>query len=423
MTPSIKVENLSKLYRLGAASNRPSDSLKEAITQMITSPFKGRGNNAEPEKGAPGTEAEWLWALKEVSFEAHPGEVVGIIGRNGAGKSTLLKILSRITPPTSGSVSVYGSMASLLEVGTGFHPELSGRENIFLNGAILGMSRATIRAKFDEIIAFAEIERFLDTPVKHYSSGMYVRLAFAVAAHLEPEVLLVDEVLAVGDVPFQKKCLSKMGDVAGRGRTVLFVSHNLFAVRQLCTRCILIDGGKIVADGPTPQTLRTFNDRLRNYKIDANAYLKQRLEGHSGIVRFTSFRIEDATGNEKYDFHPGDTIRIAIDYEAFEDAPDLLLYFALVSDTSGETVTSVRYELATSPLKKGQKGSAKIELPNVALTARDYLPYIWLGSRGGNPYDRLNYSLTNCPPLSITRATLGPTQDEGYFSIASRLVG
>ena len=199
-----------------------------------------------------------LWALRDVSFEVKRGEVVGIIGRNGAGKSTLLKILSRITEPTAGSAKIHGRVGSLLEVGTGFHPELTGRENIYLNGAILGMRRAEIERKFDEIVAFAEIERFLDTPVKRYSSGMYVRLAFAVAAHLEPEILLVDEVLAVGDAQFQKKCLGKMGDVAKEGRTVLFVSHNMVAVQTLCQRAFWLDSGQLKAQGEVGTIVTTY---------------------------------------------------------------------------------------------------------------------------------------------------------------------
>src|SRR5207245_2821375 len=200
--------------------------------------------------------SEIFWALRDVSFEVKRGEVVGIIGANGAGKSTLLKILNRITEPTTGGADVYGRVGALLEVGTGFHPELTGRENIFLNGAILGMSRAEIRQKFDEIIAFAEIEKFLDTPVKRYSSGMYVRLAFAVAAHLEPEILLVDEVLAVGDAAFQSKCIGKMEGVAREGRTVVFVSHDMAAVESLCTRCFLLDGGRLELSG-TPHEVTT----------------------------------------------------------------------------------------------------------------------------------------------------------------------
>ncbi len=240
----IKVENLGKKYILSHSRQRKYTALRDVIADK----FRNAGKKlVHPfsSSTAPDTSHEEFWALKDVSFEINQGDRVGIIGRNGAGKSTLLKILSRITEPTGGKVSIKGRVASLLEVGTGFHPELTGRENIFLNGAILGMTRTEIRRKFDEIVAFAEVERFLDTPVKRYSSGMYVRLAFAVAAHLEPEILVVDEVLAVGDTQFQKKCLGKMGEVAQGGRTVLFVSHNMGAVEQLCSSAILLKNGTI----------------------------------------------------------------------------------------------------------------------------------------------------------------------------------
>jgi lipopolysaccharide transport system ATP-binding protein len=248
MKPIIRVKNVSKLYRIGNGK-AAYDTLRESIVEAVRAPLErlrrrnGRRND------------ETLWALKDVSFEVAPGEVVGVIGRNGAGKSTLLKVLSRITDPTTGRAELYGRVASLLEVGTGFHPELTGRENIYLNGAILGMRKAEIDRRFDEIVAFAELERFLDTPVKRYSSGMYMRLAFAVASHLEPEILLVDEVLAVGDAAFQKKCLGKMGEVAREGRTVLFVSHNMTAVRSLCQRVFWFDKGEIVASGETGQVV------------------------------------------------------------------------------------------------------------------------------------------------------------------------
>jgi lipopolysaccharide transport system ATP-binding protein len=246
MNSIVRVENLCKQYRLGARG--PAyETLRESIVGAMRAPFKRLS-------GANGNR-ETIWALKDVSFEVAPGEVVGIIGSNGAGKSTLLKTLSRITEPTKGKVELYGRLASLLEVGTGFHPELTGRENIYLNGAILGMRKAEIDRKFDEIIAFAELEKFLDTPVKHYSSGMYMRLAFAVASHLEPEILLVDEVLAVGDAAFQKKCLGKMGEVAKHGRTVLFVSHNLTAVKSLCRRTLRLDKGVIVDSGDTERVV------------------------------------------------------------------------------------------------------------------------------------------------------------------------
>ncbi len=239
---AIEIQGLSKQYELGAAEYRYG-SLREALVEGVKRPFRRlRGEVATPKPR--------LWALKDIDLTVERGQAVGIIGRNGAGKSTLLKILSRITEPTQGRVVIRGRVASLLEVGTGFHAELSGRENIYLNGAILGMTRHEIRRKFDEIVQFAEVEAFVDTPVKRYSSGMYLRLAFAVAAHLEPEVLVVDEVLAVGDAAFQKKCLGKMGEVTGEGRTVLFVSHNLAAVRALCRSCVFLDRGQVVAHGP-----------------------------------------------------------------------------------------------------------------------------------------------------------------------------
>lgn len=253
---AIQVKGLSKQYRIGQRQHYPT--LREALTEVFYSPFRrfsalrqrfSGGKIQRPEID------EWIWALKDVSFDVKQGEVIGIIGRNGAGKSTLLKILSSITKPTKGYADIHGRVGSLLEVGTGFHPELTGRENIYLNGAILGMKKAEIDHKFDEIVAFAEIEKFIDTPVKRYSSGMYMRLAFAVAAHLEPDIIIVDEVLAVGDAAFQKKCLGKMGEVAKEGRTVLFVSHNMMAVQSLCSRVIWLHEGQKKEEGPSGQVV------------------------------------------------------------------------------------------------------------------------------------------------------------------------
>ncbi len=249
----ISVRNLSKLYRLGETLKH--DTLRDRLADGFKNLFQKKATLTDGKKTKDSSD---FWALKDVSFDIKPGEVVGIIGRNGAGKSTLLKVLSQITEPTAGEVRIRGRVASLLEVGTGFHPELTGRENIFLNGAILGMSQAEIRKKFDEIVAFAEVEKFLDTPVKRYSSGMYVRLAFAVAAHLQPEILLVDEVLAVGDASFQRKCLGKMESVSKEGRTVFYVSHNMPSVTRLCSRAILLNKGQIVEDGPAEKIVHSY---------------------------------------------------------------------------------------------------------------------------------------------------------------------
>jgi len=253
MTTVIQVEHLGKRYRLGLAPQK-YQTLSEKVSNAFSAPLRAL-RRAQPPK-ADG--ADTLWALQDVSFSVEEGQVLGIIGRNGAGKSTLLKILSRITEPTTGSVTLRGRVGSLLEVGTGFHPELTGRENIYLNGAILGMKRAEIERKFDEIVAFSEVERFIDTPVKRYSSGMYLRLAFAVAAHLKPEILVVDEVLAVGDAEFQKKCIGKMGDVAQQGRTVLFVSHNMSAVLRLTQEAILLEQGRLKLRGPSAEIVDAY---------------------------------------------------------------------------------------------------------------------------------------------------------------------
>src|SRR5262245_5345073 len=285
MRPIIRVENLSKQYRIGARQT-PYLTLRESIINAARSPLNWFRRNGHPEDNT-------IWALKDVNFEVKPGEVVGVIGRNGAGKSTLLKILSRITEPTTGQADLYGRVGSLLEVGTGFHVELSGRENIYLNGAILGMKRSEIDRKFDEIVSFAEVEKFIDTPVKHYSSGMYMRLAFAVAAHLDPEILIVDEVLAVGDAAFQKKCLGKMGDVVQQGRTVLFVSHDMTAISQLASRCLLLDGGRVAFLGATDQAIREYTRRQMAGETDLA--LRKDRQG-DGVIKMQSARFINSRG-------------------------------------------------------------------------------------------------------------------------------
>lgn len=278
--PAIRVEGLGKRYRLAHGQDRASyRTLRDSLMNFVTALSRKQGT------------VEEFWALDDVSFAVQPGEVVGIIGRNGAGKSTLLKILSRITKPTRGRVEINGRVGSLLEVGTGFHPELTGRENVFLNGSILGMSRAEIATKFDEIVAFAEVEKFLDTPVKRYSSGMYVRLAFAVAAHLEPEILIVDEVLAVGDATFQKKCLGKMSDLATCGRTILFVSHQMSAVQSLCSHAVLMERGRIRSSGAKGRVIAEYIDSgSATSAVGEWIGLEADPDGGSARARFTGVR-------------------------------------------------------------------------------------------------------------------------------------
>lgn len=286
---AIRVENLGKQYSIGKRERY--QTLRDTLTDTVTAPFRwlrnGRSANGD---GAP----DHIWALKDVSFEIPRGEVVGIIGRNGAGKSTLLKVLSRITDPTEGRAEIHGRVGSLLEVGTGFHPELTGRENIYLNGAILGMRKAEIARKFDEIVAFAEIEKFLDTPVKHYSSGMYMRLAFAVAAHLDPEILVVDEVLSVGDIAFQKKCMGKMGDVAKGGRTIVFVSHQMNQIRRLCGRCLWLDGGRVRTFGACAQTAGAYEAASTSGSLRA----ERPANGNSGGAQFLRWDVVEPRGSD-----------------------------------------------------------------------------------------------------------------------------
>jgi lipopolysaccharide transport system ATP-binding protein len=300
MRPIIVAENLGKQYRIGA-HQAPYATLRESLVKAVKAPFKRSWRNGR-------SADQMIWALKDIRFEVTPGEVVGIIGRNGAGKSTLLKILSRITEPTTGWAELYGRVGSLLEVGTGFHPELTGRENIYLNGALLGMKRAEIDRKFDEIVAFAEIEKFIDTSVKYYSSGMYVRLAFAVAAHLEPEILLVDEVLAVGDVAFQKKCLGKMGEVAQAGRTILFVSHSESAVRRLCSTAILLHDGKVEISGDVASVFAKYKSLL--FGAQSGTLNRAQRIRRSDVAEIVDGYVSDGRGQRTQSFMFGDTLMV-----------------------------------------------------------------------------------------------------------------
>lgn len=304
---AICVENLGKQYRIG--QREPYYALRDVLARSLSIPLRlfHYSNHKKPSL----ISNSYIWALKGISFEIKQGEVIGIIGRNGAGKSTLLKILSRITEPTEGRIEIHGRVGSLLEVGTGFHPELTGRENIYLNGAILGMKKVEINRKFDEIVAFAEIEKFLDTPVKYYSSGMYVRLAFAVAAHLEPEILLVDEVLAVGDAVFQKKCLGKMGDVAKEGRTVLFVSHNMGAITRLCSKAFWLDKGKIVLDGLSNEVINRYQSQ---YLITCAEWRRPNWKKLESDFAFLSVTLGDSGGRLTSLFGGDEPVSVEIRY-------------------------------------------------------------------------------------------------------------
>ena len=384
---AIRVERLGKMYRIGEPREKYK-TMRESIMKALTGPIR-RFHSA---KLSP-RNSQTIWALRDVSFEVKRGEVVGIIGRNGAGKTTLLKILSRITEPTEGRAIIPGRVGSLLEVGTGFHPELTGRENIYLNGAILGMKKTEIDHKFDEIVAFAEVEKFIDTPIKHYSSGMYVRLAFAVAAHLEPEILLIDEVLAVGDAPFQKKCLGKIGDVAKGGRTVLFVSHNIGAIVSLCNRCILIDRGSVIQDGSASQVTALYLSSLYPTVEETSDLNKVNRYG-TGKARFTSVKLRPlgANGTSRPFLQPGQDLRIdlTIIAQAVVVGANIAL---IIYDSSGYRLIDANTALQGSflDLMAGQEAHIEFQLHNVLLKPGIYLLGLWLGRANVEDIDGITY--------------------------------
>jgi lipopolysaccharide transport system ATP-binding protein len=372
----ITVEHLSKCYLVGHQSIQREryTALRDVIGRELRNFARKTMDFVRGKQIVQGDEVEEFWALQDVSFEVKRGEVLGIIGRNGAGKSTLLKILSRITEPTRGRVILRGRVASLLEVGTGFHPELTGRENIYLNGAILGMTRAEIKSKFDEIVAFSEVEKFLDTPVKRYSSGMYVRLAFAVAAHLEPEILVVDEVLAVGDVEFQKKCLGKMQDVASnQGRTVVFVSHNMAAVESLCGSALLLVGGRCAAQGETRDIVQEY---LRDMNRASAAPLDERIDRTgSGDVRFISLSLEGPHGSHVSAFQCGSEaiLHFVVENRTNHDLREFHISLG-IDNEMGQRVALLDSMLvgAEIPIVCPGTGSVRVVIPRMALTPGRY---------------------------------------------------
>ncbi|GHF35922.1 lipopolysaccharide transport system ATP-binding protein [Deinococcus metalli] len=375
MTVALEVRGLSKRYVLGGAREARPDTLRDAL--------RSAARHARPQP------SEEFWALRDVAFDVQQGDRLGILGRNGAGKSTLLKVLSRIVEPSAGRVRMRGRLASLLEVGTGFHPELTGRENIYLNGALLGMRRHEIRARFDEIVAFSEVERFLDTPVKRYSSGMYVRLAFSVAAHLEPEILVVDEVLAVGDQDFQKKCLGKMQEVGREGRTVIFVSHNLAAVTQLCTTGLLLEGGRVADAGPVTQVVATYLSR--SARAPASATLRDHPgRSGSGGARFTSARLLDASGQDTSALSVGDdlTVELSVDVTRADFGNPVQLS-VLVRDSDGTPLANLTDVDAGFALPGGvAHHTVRVALRDLRFYPGTYSLGLWAGSDyGDQTYD------------------------------------
>jgi lipopolysaccharide transport system ATP-binding protein len=395
--PAISVEKIGKLYKLGRAA-RPS-SFREAVGDAVGSTFRRLRGYGEDR-----ARHEDFWALKDVSFEIRRGEAVGILGRNGAGKSTLLKILSRITEPTEGTARLRGRVGSLLEVGTGFHAELTGRENIYLNGSILGMKRADITRKFDEIVAFSEVERFLDTPVKRYSSGMYIRLAFAVAAHLEPEILVVDEVLAVGDLEFQRKCLGKMNEVVGHGRTVFFVSHNMQSIAALTGRCLVLEAGRLILDAPTDQAVSAYIEMATEGSDLGKPYVNPGGDPASNFIAEAQVVTTEPFGQQSWGGP------IAFDFVIHVGAPTAKLCFMFwINDSQGAHGTHCWNFDADQPYHT-KPGDYRIrcEIPKLRLYKGSYSLTAWISdTRGLVPFD-------NRPNICPFEVHMGSLRREGF---------
>lgn len=420
----ISIENVTKAYQLGVIG---TGTFRGDVRRWWAK-LRGQPDTHLKigEKDYGNRDGETVWALNGINFQVQRGEAVGIIGRNGAGKSTLLKILSRVTAPTSGEIKVKGRIASLLEVGTGFHPELTGRQNIFMNGAILGMTRREIQRKFDEIVDFSGVETYIDTPVKRYSSGMYVRLAFAVGAHLDPDILVVDEVLAVGDAEFQKKCLGKMDDVAHQGRTVLFVSHNLDAVASLCPRAILMDKGSLNYADKTSLVVSeykksVFGARITPVMKDGVSILKGRGDGE---VCFSDIQILDHNKNKTDLIQQGEPFFFDLSFHVFTPVTELKLYIAILDSKSGGLLTAFKHVISGNPLAGGVKGNVLVEIPENVFLPKEYRLYFWLGDSSSkmmtDPFHIIDGE--NAPNLIIVRDHNPDMiyQDSGIFELPSQ---
>ncbi len=390
----IKVENLSKRYRIGL-KNEKHDTIIGGIVSWFKSPISNFKRVQRLSNFNNDNAQDIIWAIKDISFDVNRGEILGVIGKNGAGKSTLLKILSRIVDPTNGQAVVNGRVASLLEIGTGFHGELSGRENIFLNGAILGMTKTEIKNKFNDIVEFSEIGKFIDTPVKRYSSGMYVRLAFAVAAHLDPEVLIVDEVLAVGDAAFQKKCLGKMSETANSGKTVLFVSHNMHTIQSLCSRTLLLDQGKIIMNGDTRKVVSHYLKPIQEHTIEGESNLKNWPGSRKspGKIRAVNLRTLDKNGNRCSTFNIYDPITFELEVENISKNGFVVSF--LVNDTEGTLIYQVRSQ--DSPIDTERVPTSvtvQMTIPELKVIEKQYLVDVWVGDHFDKMEDFLESAIS-----------------------------
>jgi lipopolysaccharide transport system ATP-binding protein len=406
---AIRAEGLGKRYRIGTAG-RQITKLREGITHVVTAPVRNFVRLRRLSAFGQGDENDVVWALRDASFTLRHGEVLGIIGHNGAGKSTLLKILSRITRPTVGRAELEGRVGSLLEVGTGFHPELTGRDNIFLNGSILGMDRRYMKRRFDEIVDFSGVGKFIDTPVKRYSSGMFVRLAFAVAAHLEPEILIVDEVLAVGDAEFQSRCLGKMGDVARDGRTVLFVSHNLGAIQRLCTRAVLLDRGRIVADGDTHEIVERYVARA-GADAPAGSWLDLGRAERSGTGAARIVALHHTSGRESIGLrpYPGGPLDLTLRLQAHDPVPRLTIGFTL-KDNLGMTLVSGSTKTSGARVSLPQGISNwRISIASLPLRPGHYQLDLWIGD-AVDIHDRLPH-VAQLEVIDLQTRALGSRHD------------
>jgi lipopolysaccharide transport system ATP-binding protein len=381
--PAVEAHNLTKIYEIGHVRQLAGGWLRRVL-----------GGKALPRPT--------LMALDNVSLTVQPGEAVGIIGGNGAGKSTLLKVLTRVTAPTSGHGRVRGRIGTILEVGTGFHPELSGRENVFLSGAILGLRRHEVIERFDSIVEFAGVSAMIDTPVKRYSSGMYVRLAFAVAAHLDPDILVVDEVLAVGDIGFQKRCLKRMEDESRQlGRTILFVSHNLQAIRALCPRSILIDKGRVIADGPTSDVVQTYLSSQSTQLDLRESSIADRANRTGGRVRFVSVQITDAAGSEKWAFIAGEEIHLKLGYEVMHPIESLGMQLAFVSANDKTLLSTIKESIRTIPLLKGEVGEIRLAVSTKRLRPGSLALTFCLGNEDMSIFEDIIDSNVKLPYIEI----------------------